>query len=591
MDEIELIKEKLNIVDLITEYIPLKKSGINYKANCPFHQEKTPSFMVSAERGTWRCFGCSKGGDHFTFLMEKEGLDFKDALEILAKKAGVTLKKTGKKNDAKDRLFEANEKAKQFYHHILTKHPLGKKALDYLHKRGLTDQTIEDFGLGYAPQNWSSLTDFMKKRGFSVAELIESGLCVPSNSGCYDRFRGRIIFPLLDVRDRILGFSGRIIDIGEPKYINTPQTPVFDKRRLLFGLQLAKGAIRQKDEAILVEGEMDMLMSYQSGIKNIVASKGTALTMEQIESLKKYTENLALCFDTDLAGDAASRRGIEMADTAGMNLKVVSLEGAKDPAETCLKDPKIWEEAVKGSIPIYDYYLQSAQKRFDTKTATGKRALFNELLPIWKKIADPLTKDHYIMKLSAVLMVKDDLIRKELDRVPTMIAHPLSQEGKKEETPKSKKVNYDRRQILEEYLLALLLHIPVEMTYVPNFPETLITREDLKQIYVMLVIFLDSISFKGKSFKINEFVKTLPSELAETVDRIYLIYLDEKLADQKNWQKEVDMVVAELKKMLIKNSLEVLSLQIKSAQELNMGDKLTVLNKKFRDLSVKLRNL
>ncbi len=595
MDDIELIKQKINIVDLVGEYITLKKAGVNYKANCPFHGENTPSFMVSPERGIWHCFGCGRGGDHFKFLMEKDSLDFKDALEILAQKAGITLKKANKQDkDIKDQLYAANTKAAQLFNFLLTENKIGKEALAYLHKRGLTDQTIKTFNIGYAPNSWDTLTKFLRKRGFTNQEMIDAGLCVPSQSGCYDRFRGRIMFPLTDVRDRIIGFSGRVLGKEEPKYINTPQTILFDKRRFLLGLNLTKGDIKKQNEAIIVEGEMDMLMSYQSGVKNVVASKGTAFTEEHIETLKKYTDTLSLCFDTDLAGDAAARRGIEMADRAGLNLKVIQVEGAKDPADTVLNNPEKWFTAVKEATPIYDYYLQSADKRYKVKNASDKKAVFAELLPIWSKIADPITKEHYIEKLAALLMVKDDLVRQELEGIVKQAGHsvgvtpmPVRMEIKKVNEPKI----HDRRRLLEEYLISLLLHLPAEHTYVPNFPEALFTQEELKQIYVMLVIFLDSISFKGHAFKIDDFTKTLPPELVETVDKLYLMELDEKLESGNAWQKELENVVSELKKMLIKASLEKLSLQIKNAQEFDKDESLESLNKKFRDLAVKLRNL
>lgn len=594
MDEIGLIKEKINIVDFISEYIPIKKAGVNFKANCPFHQEKSPSFMISPERGIWHCFGCDKGGDIFKFLMEKEGVEFSEALEILAKRAGLQLKKSSRKNNTIDRLFEANQKSLQFFHFLLMEHPIGQKAKQYLNNRGLTDETIKLFSLGYAPQNWETLTKFLKKRGFSVEEMTSAGLCVPSSRGCYDRFRGRIIFPLVDVRGRVIGFSGRVLDKGEPKYINTPQTPIFDKGRNLYGFNLSKGEVKQKNEAILVEGEMDVIMSYQSGVKNVAASKGTALTEDQVQLIKKYTENISLCFDTDLAGDAAARRGIEIADQAGLNIKVIKIEGGKDPGEVCLKDPKLWEKSAENATPIYDYYLESTQRRFDAKTATGKRSIFNELIPIWKKISDPMTKEHYIQKLSALLRIKDDVLRKEMDKNMSLTKAPTVAQVQQQQ-PVSKKdqkatVN-DRRKLLEEYLISLLLHIPTTKIYVPNFPESLLTQEELKQIYVLLVIFLDSVSFKGNSFKISEFNNGLPEDLAQAVDRLYLMEIDEKLEEGVEWQKELDMVVSELKKMLIKSSLEKLSLEIKNAQAFEKTKSLEVLNKRFRDLSVKLKNL
>ena len=597
MDDLELIKQKINVVDLVGEYLPLKKTGVNFKANCPFHNEKTPSFVVSPERGIWHCFGCDKGGDIFKFVMEKEGIDFKEALEILAQKAGVVLKNNGsnKTKGINERILELNLKASQFFSYILTEHELGKRPLEYLTKRGLTPETIKQFGLGYAPKNWEAVCGFLRKRGFTDEELIQSGIAVPSKKSCYDRFRGRIVFPLIDTRGRIIGFSGRVLDDSQPKYINTPQTPVFDKGKFLLGLSLSRDAIREKKTAILVEGEMDMIMSYQSGIKNIVASKGTALTSDQINLIKKYTDTIALCFDTDLAGDEASRRGIEMAEALGLNIKVVEIEGGKDPGEICLKDPKLWEKAVESAVPIYDYYLQSVEKRYDLKTAFGKKKAFEELLPIWKRISDSLTREHYVEKLAALLMVKEDVVRKGIKEQP--IANAASwkdhlQVVKEEPGAKDDLVKVsDRRMLLEEYLISLILHIPVSHTYVPNFPETLFTQESLRQIYVSLVIFLDSISFKGKAFKVSELIAQVPEELVERVDKLYLMQIDEKLMDAKYYQREVDGVVAELKKMLIKSSLEKLSMEIKNAETFEKLDALQLLNKRFRDLSVKLKNL
>lgn len=594
MDDLDLIREKINIVDLIAEYFPLKKAGINFKANCPFHQEKTPSFVVSPERQIWRCFGCQKGGDIFKFLTEKEGLEFKDALEILAKKAGVELKRFPKtQQDEKEKLYLINQKAQQFYAYLLWEHQLGKRALDYLRGRGLKDETIKEFGLGYAPNSWEALAKFLKKRGFTAKDLVFAGLCVPSDKGCYDRFRGRIIFPLIDIRERVLGFSGRVLGTGEPKYINTPQTPIFDKGKFFLGLNLSKGEIKSQKEAIITEGEIDMIMSYQSGIKNVVASKGTALTDEQVEVLKKYTDTIILCFDTDLAGDAASRRGIEMADRAGLNIKVVQIEGAKDPAEVCLKNPEAWKRVAGEAIPVYDYYLQSVNRRFNIKSAADKKAIMEELLPIWSKISDKIEREHYLQRLAALLQVKDEAVRDEMVKFskgfPALIRPRVgTQPGA---VSKDEVVTPSRRHLLEDYLVSLILHLPSDHTYVPNFPETLFTQEELRQIYVLLVLFLDKVYFKGQSFKIADFVKDLPAELVPIVDRLYLVDIDEKLMQARAWQKEIEMVINELKKMLVKASLEKLSLQIKSAQEFGRMEVVAGLNRKFRDLAAKLKNL
>lgn len=591
MDDIELIKSRINIVDLISEYLPLKKAGVNFKSPCPFHQEKTPSFVVSPERGIFHCFGCQKGGDIFKFLMEKEGIEFPEALEILAQKAGVTLKRAKSKESSKrQRLIEANLKAAQFFHHILIKHALGKKALEYLKGRGLTDKTIEDFNLGYAPNSWESLTSFLKKRGFKIEEIVEVGLAVSSQKGGYDRFRGRVMFPLVDVKNSVRGFAGRVLAEGEPKYINTPQTVLFDKSGFLFGLNLSKGEIKQKSSAILVEGEMDMILSYQSGIKNIVASKGTALTQGQLDLLKKYTDTLLLCFDKDLAGDSASRRGIEMADQSGFNLKVISIPDGKDPAELAVKDPSAWEKAVLEAEPIYDYYLRSISGRYSLKTAEGKKRAAAELLPIFSKISDTLTFEHYLQKLSAMLEVSEDLLRKQIEKVK-LGGEAAPDYSVTVRQPDIKSEPQSRRELLEEYLLVLLLKVPVDMTFVPSFPETIFTQERFKALYVLLVLYLDSISFKGGEFNISEFVKSLPPELVELADRLYLKEPSDKLIASKAWKEEVETVVTELKKALVKASLEKLSAQIKNAQSFGKIQELEVLNKRFRDLSVRLKNL
>lgn len=590
MDDLDLIKDKLNIVDLIQEYLPLKKAGVNFKAPCPFHQEKTPSFMVSPERGIWHCFGCQKGGDHFKFLMEKEGIEFTEALEILAKKAGVTLKKqAGAQKDKKTRLLEVNLKAAQFYHYLLTKHQLGQKALEYLKNRGLEDGTIEEFNLGYAPNSWDSLRNFLIKRGFSDGELIEVGLTVSSKSGSYDRFRGRVIFPLVDLKSQVIGFAGRILDQGEPKYINTPVTPLFDKSHFLFGLNLSKGVIRTQNKAILTEGEMDMILSFQGGIKNVVACKGTALTSGQIDLIKRHAETILLCFDKDLAGDSASRRGIEMADQAGLNIKVIEIPQGKDPAELVLKDPQMWQEAVETAKDIYEYYLRSVSLRFDPKTAEGKKKIAGEILPLFAKISNPVTLEHYIQKLSALISVPEDLLRKEVKK-STIFSSSYSSVLRLS-PPEGKTDHKSRQELLEEYLMVLLFHIPKNLIFVPNFPETLFLSESYRSLYVLLVLYLDAISFKTKFFEIADFIKGVPQEMVALIDRLYLTDIEDKLNNSKVWQEEIATVISELKKALVKASLEKLSDEIKSAQSFGRIEQLEVLNKRFRDLSLKLKTL
>lgn len=592
MDDVEAIKQKINIVDLISEYLPLKKAGVNFKTLCPFHNEKTASFVVSPERQIWHCFSCQKGGDMFTFLIEKEGMEFKEALEMLAKKAGVTLqKRSDDKKDFRDRLFEINLKAQEFFHYILTKHDLGKKALEYLKGRGINQETIEQFGVGYAPNSWESLTKFLLKRGFTHQEIIDSGLGVASKSGSYDRFRGRITFPLIDGKGKLRGFSGRVLLPAEPKYINTPQTAIFDKSNFLFGLNLAKTEIRNKKEAILVEGEMDVILPFQAGFKNIVASKGTALTEGQIDLIQKYTQNLSLGFDMDLAGDSACRRGIEIADKAGLDIKVIQLEGGKDAAELVKADPAFFQKSIDSAMPIYDYYLLSTAKRYNTKNPSDLKKVGEELIPVWAKITDDLVRERYIQRLSAYLKTDEKIIREAVEKERSFKPNNYPSVFQKPSVKDNVVPSKSRRELLEEYLIALLLHPPKDDNFVPSFPETLFLAEKWRQIYVLLFLYLDSISFKSKAFDINEFVSDLPRELTVEVDRLYLTELDSRLSSNKLWKKELDGVVSELKKALIKASLQKLSFEIKNAQEFDKMEIVESLNKRFRDLSVKLKNL
>ena len=426
MDQKEEVKTKTDIVEVISSYISLKRAGRNFSGLCPFHGEKTPSFMVSAERQVFKCFGCGEGGDVFTFLEKMEGYDFREALTELAKRVGVTLKsfKPSEQSHLKDKILAVNEIAERFYSYILLKHKKGEPARQYLKERGINEDVWKKYGLGFAPEGWENAISFLKKRNFSDGDVAASGLVIArerthdksppaGRQGYYDRFRNRLIFPLRDGRGVTLGFSGRLIDMGngkEPKYLNSPETEVFHKGSMLFGLDIARDEIRSKNETLLVEGEFDALSAHQIGIKNVVASKGTALTEKQIATLSRLSENVALCFDTDLAGDKASRRGIELMDMAGLTVKVVKLGKFKDPDEFCQKDSAGFSRAVLGASNIYDYFLESTTKRYDGSTADGQKKIGREILPILSKITDDMVRAHYVGKLAKVLVVDISLV-------------------------------------------------------------------------------------------------------------------------------------------------------------------------------------
>jgi len=306
------IKEKLNIVDVIREYVPgLKQVGANHKALCPFHKEKTPSFIVSPDKQVWHCFGCDRGGDIFKFIMEIEGIEFKDALRILAKKAGIELKPWDRSLSTKrSRLLKILDLASIFFQKTLESDQ-GKIAQGYLAKRKVNSSVAEEFKLGYAPDAWDKLLSFLKARGYKEQEIFEAGLTVKKGQRSYDRFRNRLMFPILDVHGNVVGFTGRILGKeieGQGKYVNTPQTLVYDKSRVLYGLSKAKEAIRKQDLCILVEGQVDVIASHQTGVKNVVAVSGSALTLPQINLIKRFTQNIALAFDVDIAGSSATKR-------------------------------------------------------------------------------------------------------------------------------------------------------------------------------------------------------------------------------------------------------------------------------------------
>src|SRR3989339_243372 len=334
-DEIQQIKDKIDIVDLISEYCQVKPAGANFKCRCPFHNEKTPSFMISRDRQSWHCFGCAKGGDIFSFIEEIEGLEFKEALRYLADKAGVVLTQYRSEVDSslKNRIKEANLQAARFFHNFLLKMPTAEPARQYLRQRGVSDEMVELWQIGYVPEQWDLLTQYLLKKGIGIDDLVAAGLTIAKEGadkrtarGFYDRFRGRIMFPLGNAQGDIVGFTGRVLvekEGNQGKYVNTPQTLVYDKSEVIFGLSKAKSEIKSKDLAVMVEGQMDVVACHQAGMKNVVASSGTALTEAQIRLLLRYTHNLAMAFDSDEAGQKAARRGIQVAVQAGMNVRVI----------------------------------------------------------------------------------------------------------------------------------------------------------------------------------------------------------------------------------------------------------------------------
>jgi len=492
MDEVAEVKSRLDIVELIGGYVPLKQAGRNLKAPCPFHDEKTASFMVSPEKGIYHCFGCGEGGDIFKFVEKMEGLDFRSALELLARRAGVELKaKRGENKEAarlKARLFEAHTMAAQYFQASLMKNP---KALEYVVKqRKLNKQTVGDFQVGYAPDSWNALSDYLLKKGFTQDELVTGGLAgrKEGRDTIYDHFRGRIMFTICDREGRPVGFTGRVLDDSLPKYLNTPQTPLYDKSNAIFGLNLAKEAIRSGNEVVLVEGNMDVIASHQAGVKQVVAASGTALTLDQLRTLSKLTKNIKLAFDADRAGLAATERAIELGQKLGLTLRMVQTGEAKDPDELIQIDPQLWVRAITEATYIVDYLFDRFARDYDLTTAIGKRQYADRLAANLRRLADPVEQDHYVKQLAKQLDISEEAIRAKLEQADTTpnVTAAIAETASRPTPPPMKRRQRGSRTELEESLLAISLAHPITRLSLADLSVLVFTTPERQGIFQAL---------------------------------------------------------------------------------------------------------
>ncbi len=413
MDPKDEIKEKTDIVALIGEYLELKPAGMHgFRALCPFHGEKSPSFHVSSDRQIYHCFGCGEGGDVFAFVMKMEGMDFYEALTHLGKKAGVEIKRFDTADgNVKQRLLSIHELATSFYKQVLTTATLAEVARDYLSKRGITPELIEKFEIGFAPDDWSKLSDALLKRGFSETELVQAGLSLKkkSGSGLIDRFRNRVMIPLRDQHGNTVGFTGRQLPGGDSamgKYVNSPETPIYHKGRLVYGLDLAKRAIKEKQCAIIVEGNLDVVASHKAHVENVVASSGTALTLEQLELLKRYTNTVVFCFDRDAAGLNAAKKGVSIARSLDYDVRALILpRDVKDPDDLVQKDSSAWQKISEESVPFLQFIFEQTFANRDITNVDHKRAITQELIPAIAEITDVIEREHWTEKLASLLNV------------------------------------------------------------------------------------------------------------------------------------------------------------------------------------------
>ena len=479
------VKSRLDIVEVIAGYVPLKKAGRTYKALCPFHAEKTPSFVVFPESGTWRCFGaCQTGGDVFSFIQKRENLDFADALRMLAARAGVALGPRPDETTAEEQHLEklraALAAATTYYHQLLLHHPQAERARAHLAKRGLLAEVITRFQLGYALDSWDAALTYLTERGYSVADLEAAGLLVQRDdkTGHFDRFRGRLMIPIRDVQGRVIGFGARALaEAQQPKYLNSPQTPLFDKSRLLFGLDAAKQAIRAADVAVIVEGYMDVLAAHQYNQANVVASMGTALTEAQLRQLKRYSSHIVLALDADEAGARATLRGLEVAREAldresvpvptpqGLirfegrlkaDLRVLTLPPGQDPDDVIRADVARWQKMVAEAEPLVDFYLRVTLEDLNLETAKGKSEAVQRLALLLREIADPVEQAHYVGRLARLAQTDEGTVRQALERAAREGERARKSASPREAAP-GPKAPSPQRLGREDYCLASLL--------------------------------------------------------------------------------------------------------------------------------------
>jgi DNA primase len=462
MSVITEVKQKLDIVELVAEYVTLQKAGRNFKGLCPFHSEKHASFFVFPEQQSWHCFGaCGTGGDIFSFIMKKEGVDFGQALRLLAQRGGITLSpreaSSKVEDEKKEKLFQINEAATEYYHHLLSSTKAGEAARNYLARRKVAPEVIKKFRLGFSPDAWETLKNYLLDKGYTEKELVEVGLIIEKEEGVsYDRFRNRLMFPICDIQGRVTGFGARVLDDSLPKYINSPQTAIYDKSSILYGVDKAKAAIRKKNLAIIMEGYMDVLTAHQHNWQNVVGSMGTSLTGKQVEGIKRLTNNITLALDADLAGEEATLRGRAILAYSNAEANVILLPPGKDPDEVISEAPALWEKLVEQAMPILDFAFQSVISKVDINKARDKSLAVQKLLPSIDEIKDPVQQSHYLRKLARELKIEESAIRVALRELKAGRKRPQLSKS----TEQSRLAHQFVSSPIEEHCLALLLQYP-----------------------------------------------------------------------------------------------------------------------------------
>jgi DNA primase len=592
MSSVEKIKDRLDISQVVSSYIKLEKAGSNYRARCPFHNEKTPSFFVSPVRGTYHCFGCNRGGDIFSFVEEIEGVDFKGALKVLADKSGVDLVYTNpKETDKKERLYGIMEDATIFFQINLTKN---SDALKYLYKRGLKPKTLKEFRVGFAEDSWDSLYNFLKSKSYSDTEIENTGLIINKSSegksfsntnsdsltetasrGYYDRFRSRIMFPISDSAGRVVAFSGRIFETtnkGEDKsgnmavgkYINSPATLLYDKSKILYGYNIAKSEMRKTDTCVLVEGQMDLLMTHQTGKTNTVALSGTALTLEQLTAIKRLASTIVLSFDSDQAGFSASGRSASLALQIDLNVKAIVLPDGLDPADIILKDEKDWDKLVSKATHIVNFYIEMIERQNLEQREFGLK-VSTLVLPFVKLIKNKIDQEYFIGEIAKKINVSVESVRQELEKIKS---ESIRQEGNNDASNVPNEVfkQKNRYEVLIEQIVSILFWQKAEKKASISVDSGMEKLKDL---------------LGGEEFE----------RVINVKDKNKMIFNAEVyFGEEDNIQIEFDELFTNLHKEILKNELELTAVKLRDAETKKDNGLANSILKKFQELSKKINN-
>ena len=591
MSIVDEIKERLDIVDVISEYVALKKAGRNYKALCPFHTEKTPSFIVFPEGQRWHCFGaCGTGGDVFTFIQKIENMDFAEALKLLARKAGISLAPRSEKQAAEDerrgRLTKINAAAAHYFHHLLLNSAAGEKARAYLAQRAIAEETIKTFQLGTSLDSWDALIQHLTGKGYDLKDIHTAGLIIErEGGGFYDRFRGRLMFPIRDVRGQVIGFGARALDDSTPKYLNSPQTPLFDKSSVLYGLDMAKEAIRRQGSAIVVEGYMDVLMAHQNGIQNMVASLGTALTETQLRALKRWTGSFVLALDADAAGSAATLRGLEVAKDAldqrpvpvptwrGLiryehrleaDIRILLLPPGQDPDQVIRTDPQRWAQLVGEALPVVEYYFAAFTADLDLASPKGKSLAVRRLLPVIREIGDKVEQAHYLQKLARLVRVDERTLWKELQGRGVKRAAKKKREGVAGPQVPSFGLEEHALSLLFretgtlDLLGELLAQVESDLPQAEDF-----TRAENRELFAALLGWLE----EEGAFDLETFHRELPEPLREYLDGLLQRAAQEPPLPEETLGREAGACFLRLRERARRRQLAQLRFLLEDAEE------------------------